>query len=139
MEGHNCHTAMSHVIPSSVPEVLEYFQAFALQLQQRCNLRLCLRDSCCCLKIQVLAATKEDLSAEGVNVETLEAAAQQSGHTTAGQPVARSKTVLLLKNLPFQATEESIHELFDRDGGCIRLVLPRTRALALVELTDAHV
>lgn len=90
-------------------------------------------------KLQVLSATKEDLSAKGVNVEILEVAAQQSGHTSAGLPVARSKTVLLLKNLPFLATEESIHELFDRDGGCIRLVLPRTRALALVELADEHV
>ena len=89
--------------------------------------------------MQVLAATKQDLAAGGVNVAALEAAAQQSGHARQQSKIARSKTVLLIKNLPFEATEDSIRELFDRAGGCIRVVLPRTRALALVELQDEQV
>lgn len=89
--------------------------------------------------MQVLAATKQDLAAGGVNVAALEAAAQQSGHASQKSKICRSKTVLLLKNLPFEATEDSIQELFDRGGGCVRVVLPRTRALALVELQDEQV
>lgn len=91
------------------------------------------------LRLQVLAATKEDLASAGVNVGVLEAAAQQSRHSSNGHTTARSKTVLLLKNLPFEATEDSIYELFEHGGGCARMVLPRTRALALVELPDEQV
>jgi hypothetical protein len=88
--------------------------------------------------MQVLAHTKAELSEAGVNVAALDAAAEASGSAAISKSVARSTTVLLVKNLPYSCTEDEIHDLFAKFG-VVRVVLPSTRALALVELTDKQV
>jgi RNA recognition motif-containing protein len=88
--------------------------------------------------MQVLAHTKAELSKAGVNVAALDAAAEASGSAATSKSVARSTTVLLVKNLPYSCTEDEIHDLFAKFG-VVLVVLPSTRALALVELTDKQV
>ena len=88
---------------------------------------------------QVLATTKAEFEAAGVNVSALEAAARASGAAAASESVQRSKTTLVVKNLPYSCTEDALQDLFVKFGGAQRLVLPSTRALALVELPDRQV
>ena len=83
--------------------------------------------------------TKAELAASGVDVEALEAAANASGAAAREAAVPRSTTVLLVKNLPYSCTEDALHDLFSGFGGAQRVVLPSTRALALVELGSKQV
>ncbi|KAG1656825.1 hypothetical protein FOA52_008459 [Chlamydomonas sp. UWO 241] len=87
---------------------------------------------------QVVAQTKGALSDAGVDIAKLEAAAAVSGKAaqTAGAAVARSATTLLVKNLPYSADEGELEELFGRHGPVVRLVLPPTKTLALVEFGE---
>ena len=62
----------------------------------------------------VVALTKRALGEAGVNVAALEAAAAAAGHGAAPAPLPRSKTALLVKNLPYASTEA---ELQVRGGG----------------------
>lgn len=66
---------------------------------------------------------------EGVSLDALE-------HAVRGDQVGRSNSTLLVKNLPFTATEEDLRTLFGRSGQLMRLVLPPTRAIALVEFVE---
>lgn len=57
----------------------------------------------------VIALTKSGLAEAGVNVEALEAAASASGKSAGEQPgVDRSSTALVVKNLPYTATEADL-------------------------------
>ncbi len=85
---------------------------------------------------QVIAQTKTALSEAGVAVDRLEAAAAASGHASGKASVARSASVLLVKNLPFTADDRELMALFGRHGTVVRLVLPPARALALVEYAE---
>lgn len=89
--------------------------------------------------LQVVAATKKELAEAGVSVAALEQAARASGHAAASSGVSRSTTVLLVKNLPSEATEDALDELFSMHGTVVRVLLPRTRALAIVEMSDEQV
>lgn len=85
----------------------------------------------------VVAATKQALRQAGVAVDLLEQMAAGAGRQ-AGAGVgeagglARSKTALLVKNLPFAVSEEELAALFGPFGTIARLVLPETHTLALV-------
>ena len=92
-----------------------------------------------CCAVQVLETTKAELQDIGVNVAALEAAAAVSGSAAASKSIARSGTVLLLKNLPYACAEDELHDLVSKFGGAARIVLPSTRALALIELPDKQV
>lgn len=85
--------------------------------------------------LQVVAATKQELAEAGVKVAALEQAARSSGHA-ATDSLKRSNTVLLVKNLPSDATEDALDELFSKHGLVVRVLLPRTKALAIVEMAD---
>ena len=45
----------------------------------------------------------------------------------------RSDTVIMVKNIPFSTQESELRDLFGRHGDVIRIVLPPTRTVALVE------
>jgi hypothetical protein len=90
-------------------------------------------------KWQVIAQTKAALLDGNINVAALEAAAAASGKAATKASVARSATTLLVKNLPYSADEEELHSLFAGPGGSrsvVRLLLPPTRTLALVEFGE---
>ncbi len=56
----------------------------------------------------VIALTKRALGEAGVDVVALEAAAAAAGKSAARAAVARSPTTLLIKNLPYTATEAEL-------------------------------
>lgn len=71
--------------------------------------------------------TKAYLESQGVHLDAF-----------SGKPVARSTTVLLVKNLPFDTETREIRRLFAPFGSLGRVVLPpTTRAIALVEFLEA--
>lgn len=72
----------------------------------------------------------------GVSVDALEAAAATSGKASSTRAVQRSPVCLIVKNLPYSASEEDLTELFGGSGQLARLVLPPTKTLALVEFTE---
>ena len=53
----------------------------------------------------MIAMTKRALGKAGVNVDALEGAAAASGKAAAQKRVERSSTALLVKNLPYTASE----------------------------------
>jgi multiple RNA-binding domain-containing protein 1 len=83
---------------------------------------------------QIVGDTKAQLTALGCDVASMDAAAAQP------QGVARSRTALLIKNLPFSAEAEELEELCRRHGrdGLHRLLLPDTKALAVACFIDAQ-
>ena len=78
----------------------------------------------------IIAETKQFLMDNGVSLDVMEASLR-------GESPARSDTVLLVKNLPFEASLASLQELFGRYGALLRIVMPPTRAIALVEFNKA--
>lgn len=89
------------------------------------------------LPVQIIAQTKAALADGGINISALEAAAAASGKAAAKQSVARSSTTLLVKNLPYTADEDELRQLFSGAGrSVVRLILPPTKTLALVEFAE---
>ena len=75
---------------------------------------------------QVVSEVKEFLEEQGVNLDVF------------GKPdTARSKTVILVKNLPFGTTDKDLMVLFSPFGSFVRVVLPPGGVSALVEFTEA--
>lgn len=68
----------------------------------------------------------------------MEAAAAAAGRSAASKGVPRSATTLLVKNLPYSADQGELEELFGRSGTVVRLVLPPTKVVALVEFGEAQ-
>ena len=77
---------------------------------------------------QVVSDTKSFLEQHGVNLDIF------------GKPnVARSKNIILVKNLPFGTTDSDLNKLFSPFGSISRLVLPPGGVSALVEYSEiAH-
>jgi len=108
----------------------------------------------------IIAETKRFLREAGVHVPALQAAVEATAAATAearargstgpggapsGPPsastaaetvIARSRTTLLVKNLPFAAAEGAVRDLFARHGALARVVLPPSRAVAVVEFLE---
>ena len=84
---------------------------------------------------QIIAETKEQLAASGVDPARLEAAAAAGGAAVGkGRPgVKRSSTAIVLKNLPYEAEESDLRAMCERFGGLARLALPDTKAIAVAE------
>ncbi|CAM6084747.1 unnamed protein product [Calypogeia fissa] len=80
----------------------------------------------------IIAETKRALSDEGVDIEVLEDIA--SGRTGKEK---RSDCVVLVKNLPFTASEDDLISMFSAHGTLGRVILPPTKTLALVEYLEA--
>ena len=84
---------------------------------------------------QVVSETKEALATAGVNVASLDHAVV--GDRQKKKTIARSEAVILVKNLPYETTENDLEILFSKYGAVVRLVLPPTKAIALVEFSVA--
>jgi len=76
----------------------------------------------------VVDQTKKMLRESGVNVAALE---------VEKKPEKRSKTALLVKNIPHSTEDGELRDLFARFGDLSRLVLPPTKTMALVEFDEA--
>ncbi|XP_019090452.1 PREDICTED: multiple RNA-binding domain-containing protein 1-like [Camelina sativa] len=76
---------------------------------------------------KVIMETKEALAKAGVRVTSLEAFAAGKGDEK-----NRSNHILLVKNLPFASTENDLAQKFGKFGSIEKIVLPPTKAMALV-------
>lgn len=75
---------------------------------------------------QLVSETREFLLSHGVQLDLFEQSRAK-----------RSKTVVLVKNLPFGTTEAEIHKLFSPFGSLSQVVFPPSGISALVEFTEA--
>ena len=77
----------------------------------------------------IIQETKEYLESEGVSLDAFINNAQ----------VERSKTVILVKNMPFEVEAGELRELFGKYGALGRVILPPlTRSIALIEFLEAN-
>lgn len=72
----------------------------------------------------IIQETKSYLEAEGVVLNAFEAGSE------------RSKTIILVKNLPFDTEISDLRKLFERHGSIGRVVLPPTKSVALIEFFE---
>lgn len=80
----------------------------------------------------VVAETKKALSNAGVNIIALEEHASKKTES-----IKRSNHVILVKNLPYSSCEGDLVNMFGKFGSLDRIILPPTRALALVIFLEA--
>jgi len=78
---------------------------------------------------QIINETKEWLQTNGLNLDAFDCDRKTC---------ERSSTVMLAKNLPYTATIELLYELFNRYGSVYKVHLPPTKAIAVIEFTDAE-
>ena len=77
----------------------------------------------------IIQETKEYLESEGVYLDAF----------INNSSVERSKTVILVKNLPFEVELEELRSLFGKYGGLGRVILPPlTRSIAMIEFLEAN-
>ncbi len=74
---------------------------------------------------QVVAETRQYLVDEGIRLEAFEK-----------PPTVRSKTVILVKNLPAHTPSGDIYDLFGKHGVLGRVVMPPSGVTAVVEFAD---
>ena len=77
----------------------------------------------------IIEETKGFLSDNGVSTEALETAGR-------GNKVKRSKTVLLVKNLPADTDVPELRQMFTKHGEISRFVVPPSKVLGLVEYVN---
>jgi multiple RNA-binding domain-containing protein 1 len=75
----------------------------------------------------VISETKNAFKKAGANVEALEELAM--GKVVG---IKRSNHVILVKNLPYGATENELVKMFGEFGSLDKIILPSTKTLALV-------
>ncbi|KAH0792385.1 RNA recognition motif domain containing protein [Histomonas meleagridis] len=73
---------------------------------------------------QLVKETKQLFEASGIDLSLFD---------NSGAPTRRSKTLIIVKNLKYQTTEEEIRNLFASYGSLTRFIFPPTHATALVE------
>jgi multiple RNA-binding domain-containing protein 1 len=79
---------------------------------------------------QIINKTKKYLEKEGVSLEALK------GHYN--KNIERSKTAMLIKNIPYETTVDDLRTIFSPFGELKKVVLPPTRAIALLEFTQIN-
>ncbi|XP_047065780.1 multiple RNA-binding domain-containing protein 1-like [Lolium rigidum] len=80
----------------------------------------------------VIAETKKHLARSGVNVAALE-----ENTSKRNEKLKRSNHVILVKNLPFNSSEEDLAAMFQKHGSLDKIILPPTRVFALVVFVEA--
>lgn len=81
---------------------------------------------------QVVAETKKSLSSAGVNIAALEEFASKKN-----DKAKRSNHVILVKNLPYGSSEAELASMFGKFGSLEKIILPPTKAMALVVFLEA--
>lgn len=79
----------------------------------------------------LIAENREYFLNEGVDLNTLEAT------NSTAKALARSSTVVVVKNLPTTSSTAELSALFGKFGALSRLLLPPSKTVALVEFVEA--
>ena len=77
--------------------------------------------------------TKEWLKQQGVNVTALERTGEAETDAELRAAVKRSDRVVLCKNIPYETEQSELRTMFGKFGALVRVVLPPSKTLALVE------
>jgi multiple RNA-binding domain-containing protein 1 len=72
--------------------------------------------------------TKKWLAKQGVSLDAMR------GHYN--KTIERSKTVILVKNIPFNSEESELSTMFSKFGSVNKVILPPTKTIALVEFLE---
>ncbi|KAJ1911504.1 Multiple RNA-binding domain-containing protein 1 [Mycoemilia scoparia] len=81
----------------------------------------------------IIAETKQYFEENGVNLEAFESMGK---HKVGGGKPPRSDTVILVKNVPYGTTDESIKDLFGHHGTLGRVLVPPSGTIAIVEFFE---
>ena len=73
----------------------------------------------------IINQTKEFLKNNGINLDSLDGVARKQ--------VKRSKTILLIKNIPAKTKEAELREIFERYGTVSRFLLSPLNTIGIVE------
>eukprot|EP00934_Nitzschia_sp_Nitz4_P005479 Nitzschia sp. Nitz4//scaffold228_size32365//24691//27129//NITZ4_007909-RA/size32365-processed-gene-0.33-mRNA-1//1//CDS//3329542828//5469//frame0 len=89
---------------------------------------------------QIIEENREYFRQHGVDMEALVGFSTAGANADPAAPVTRSKTSILVKNLPFDTKVEELNKLFQLSDENITILLPPSRTIALVQYghsTDA--
>lgn len=77
----------------------------------------------------IVNQTKEWMKDQGIDIDTLESLPRKD--------CTRSRTVVLVKNIPYSTKEKDLHDIFSRYGELKRLEISPFNTLAIVEYVSA--
>ncbi|KAL6058709.1 Multiple RNA-binding domain-containing protein 1 [Balamuthia mandrillaris] len=84
---------------------------------------------------KIINETKKYFEQEGISFNELNTALAASQE--AKKKMKRSGTTILVKNLPFTTSNDELHALFSKYGTLARIVLPPSKAIAVVEFLES--
>ena len=116
-------------VMASMAERLQVEKADILNMDDKSSLavRLALAES------HLINETKDWLKQQGVNVSALERTGEADVDAKLRASLKRSDRVVLCKNIPFETEQSELRTMFGKFGTLVRVVLPPSKTLALVE------
>ncbi|KAJ1553881.1 hypothetical protein HK405_006629, partial [Cladochytrium tenue] len=81
----------------------------------------------------IIAETKDYLESEGLNLAAFEPPPATASSAAAAAAKTRSKTAIIVKNIPASTTRDDLEAAFAAHGALARVLLPPARTLAIVE------
>eukprot|EP01041_Mallomonas_annulata_P007130 gene7130-14504_t len=79
---------------------------------------------------QVIQENRDYLSAQGVDLTVLESSGSDK------KAAKRSPTTILVKNLPHEAVEKELEDMFSHFGSLASFLIPKSKSLALVDFIE---
>mmetsp|Transcript_11802 Transcript_11802/g.24906 ORF Transcript_11802/g.24906 Transcript_11802/m.24906 type:complete len:923 (-) Transcript_11802:15-2783(-) len=87
---------------------------------------------------QIIEENREFFAQHGVDMDILVSGASKKHRSGKGDGTKRSKEMILVKNLPYDTTEDDLKQLFQGVGDApARILLPPSRTIALIEYGHA--
>ena len=116
-------------VMTSMAERLQVSKGDILNVEDKSSLavRLALAES------HLINETKDWLNQQGVNVSALERTGEADADAKLKASIKRSDRVVLCKNVPYETEQAELHTMFGKFGTLVRVVLPPSKTLALVE------
>ena len=120
-------------VMASMAERLQVEKAEILNVEDKSSLavRLALAES------HLINETKDWLKQQGVNVTALERTGEADVDAKLQANIKRSDRVVLCKNIPYETEQSELRTMFGKFGTLVRVVLPPSKTLALVEYEQA--
>eukprot|EP00742_Colponemidia_sp_Colp-10_P008001 GILJ01008633.1.p1 GENE.GILJ01008633.1~~GILJ01008633.1.p1 ORF type:complete len:934 (+),score=229.04 GILJ01008633.1:199-3000(+) len=78
----------------------------------------------------IIAETKRWLEEQGINIDAFKPSSNE-------EKIERSKTVIIVKNIPYDTEITEVQDLFARYGALGRTVMPPSKSLVLVEYLES--
>ena len=78
----------------------------------------------------IVNQTKQWMKDNGIDIDNLEKQSRSG--------CQRSKTVLLVKNIPYSTKEKDLNEIFSRYGSIVKLMISPFNTIAIIEYENSH-